>query len=222
MQSMRFIFVLMLSLPVCLASCRSDRRPGADGSSPSNVGPLSAGETAERIRSLRHDGRYRELRNYIVPEHAAIVIDFLMAMDDVIAANESVQLAIRKNAPASQAKNWDLGAMRYLQGVFSDDVKVIDEKVEDPRAIVTIEVGGQLPLEHAEFRKIGERWLFCPDSDFAGFPESLRKLAISLRRVARAIDAGSRDDDAIQTEYHLRVSPQVQRVQALAAAQIKD
>lgn len=199
--------------------CQSERTtPSSATAAPPPAVSVSPIATVERIRRLREEGSYRELRSCIEPEQAADVVGFLMAMDEVLAANEAVRNAMRRHAPTVVLPDLDLAAFRHLQGVFSADVTVVDSSVEEPRAWVTIRVADQLPLERVELRRVGNRWLYHPDASFKGFPESLGRLAVSLRRVARAVEDGARTEEQIRDEYRLRVVPQVQSVQKLAAA----
>lgn len=221
---MRTTALLALTTALLLpAACRSsrDQSVSTSGESASVSIPATPMATVERIRSLRNDGRYHELRAFVPPQEVATTIDFLMAMDEVISANAGVQAAVRRHAPASVAE-LDLSVLRNLQGVFSADVKVVDERVDGKNAWVSIEVGGQLPLEQVRLTREDTRWVYHPDASLKGFPESLQRLAASLRRVAKIIEAGSKQPNDIRDAYRVCVSPHVKNVQQLAAAQTSE
>ncbi len=193
----------------------------ADVVSPTAASPASPAQTVEHIHRLRMEGRYSELAEYVEPLHATGTVEFLLAMDELLAANDEAQAAIRDSAPTAPSAIWDLGGLKNRQGVMSADVRVVEERVQGTEAKVTVQVADLVPLEVVALRKVNGRWVYCPESDVGTLPESLRGLAQCLRRIAGTIRHDSMQEAQIGREFRLCVSPRLKAIGALAAGQTK-
>lgn len=177
--------------------------------------PATPKETVERMVELRRLARYGVLRTFVEPAHASGVIDFLLAMDDVGAANAEVQAAIRKRLPSVAASNWDLSWLRNWQSLFSADVRVLDEQVDGDRARVTIRVADVMPLETIEMRREGTRWVYDPGAGPGALPPALHRLATSLRRIAATVMTRDLTERDLRTEFRLRIHPLLRRMASM-------
>ncbi len=193
-----------------------ESRAASDVTGVSHV-PPTPGATVEYISKLRNEGRYVELRAFIERSQASGVVDFLLAMDELLAANDEVQAAIRDKAPAAPALTWDLGPLKNRQGLLSADVKVIDEQIEGPQAWVTIQVENTVPLEKIPLRRVDGRWVYWPESEVGELPEALRGLSRSLKRIASTIRRESLDEDGIAAEFRLCIQPRLRQIETVAA-----
>jgi hypothetical protein len=206
---------------LAMAGCQGQNTPQATqaGTITRTGTPATPSQTVERLHALRTHGQYAELGAIIEHTDAADLVDFLLAMDEFMSANDEVQAAIRKFAPTAPAMKWDLSSMENRQGLFSTDVKVIDEETKGSQAWVTIQVADTVPLEIIPLRSIGGRWVYCPESRVGGLPSAIRRLSRAMRRVANSISHDSLTEDEIHTEFRLRISPYLKAIQSIAAAQ---
>ena len=145
------------------------------------------------------------------------MIDFLLAMDELLAANDAIQNALREKTPHSAAVRWDLGYLRNSQGLFSEDVQVVSERTEGPQAFVTVRVADAPVLETVPLRRIEGRWVYCPETEIGNVPQTLRVLATSLKRMARSLRRETMTEEQIQNEFRLCISPRLKDVQLAAA-----
>ncbi|MFQ6047880.1 MAG: hypothetical protein ACE5K7_00765, partial [Phycisphaerae bacterium] len=126
--------------------CGCDRRQPPV--SPAAIGPVlnTPVETLRALRRWQANKQYRLMEPYIVPESRAELIDTLMAVDRVLAANARLhQLARQRFGPGVML--WpELSSLRQSLGPFSRRIKVIDSRQDRRQAIVMLQVGNRVPL----------------------------------------------------------------------------
>lgn len=210
--------IVTLALAGCSRSGRNEQSQASPFPPPVVRAPATPGRTVELLHELRNHRRYADLGAFLAPAHAATAVDFLLAMDELLVANDEVQAAIREHAPMAPAMEWDLAGLKNRQGLLSADVRVLDERVEGPQAWVTIQVADILPLEIVPMRWLGDRWVYWPESEVGSLPEALRGVTRAMKRVADAVAHGSITDEQISTEFRLRISPRLKALQSIAPA----
>lgn len=221
-MSDRYLIGVVSVVALALAGCSRNNSPQQSQAAlvpPTAVpAPATPGRTVELLHTLRTHRHYAALTGFLAPTHAATAIDFLLAMDELLVANDEVQAAIRNRVPMAPALEWDLGSLKNQQGLLSADVRVVDERIEGPQAWVTIQVGNMLPLEIVPMRRLRDRWVYWPESEVGALPDALRGLARAMKRVAHSIDQGPATEEQIRTEFRLRVSPRLKAIEATALA----
>jgi len=214
--------VLVALATVGVTGCR-----GREAASPSGASAgvadldqdrLTPSQTVRQMSALRTARRYVELRRFIEPERASKVIEFLLAMDELLAANDVVREAVRERLGARPAVGWDLDVLKDRQGLFSPVIRVVDERVEGSDATVTVQVADRVPLETVRLRRLEGRWTYCPMSEVGELPRALRGLSRALRRVALAVKAGPITEEGIRAEFRVRVLPQLKNIELAAGA----
>jgi hypothetical protein len=210
--------LVALAAAGCTRNGSSSQSQASPLAPPAVHAPATPARTVELLHELRNHRHYAELGAFLAPPHAATAIDFLLAMDELLVANDEVQAAIREHAPTAPAREWDLAALKNRQGLLSADVRVIDERIEGPQAWVTIQVGDLLPLEIVPMRRIGDRWVYWPESEVGALPDALRGLSRAMKRVANAVARGAVTEDQIRTEFRLRISPRLKAIASAASA----
>jgi hypothetical protein len=185
------------------------------------VQPVTPSDVVLHVHKLRRQRKYTELRDWIVPDRASATMDFLLAMDHLLAANAAAQEAIKAKVPTAPALEWDLSRLADLQGVFSSRIRVISETKESPRATVMIEVADQLPLEQVNLHWTNGRWLLVSDAGLKLLPEPLMQLAEGLRHVTTTVQSKPVTIDEIREEFRVRVGPRLRHLQDIAQEQAR-
>lgn len=215
----------LLAAALLLTAGGCDRRPGSEtaASSLAVAGrsdvSLSPAQTIQRIHTLRTEHRYAELIRHLDPHQATGILDFLLAMDELIAAEREVQAAARQ-CPGVRATDCSLGDLANSQGVFSERLRVVSERVEADRAAVTIQIADMLPLETVELESVGGRWVYTAESPAGHLPEALRDLARAMRRFGASLRAAPVGPEQFRAEFRLRISPHLRRITELTSVKI--
>jgi len=221
----RRLSILLLAAVLVLTTGGCDRHPESE-TALSSLAPaggsdvsLSPAQTVERIHTLRTEHRYAELIRHLNPHQATDILDFLLAMDELIAAEREVQAAARQ-CPGVRATDCSLGDLANSQGVFSERLRVVSERVEADRAAVTIQIADMLPLETVELESVGGRWVYSVESPAGPLPDALRDLARAMRRFGASLRAGPMGPDQFRAEFRLRISPRLRRITELTSVKI--
>ena len=184
--------VLLLS-----ASCdRSDHR--SDGSDPEVAtravitGPrrevISPTQTVRRVHQLRIAGQVAQLEKHLLPSQRPYIVELIQSIDQLLSANRVLQASIAKHLGSATAIAFDRSEAANAIGVFSKDLEVLNERIEGDRAVVTIQVGGRVPLEEVQLVREQGRWLIQTDPPIPEVAKELRKLADVLVQAARRLE----------------------------------
>lgn len=169
--------------------------------------PLTLEETFEKIRSLHERRSYLPLRAYIHPNGRESVIDLLIAIDELQAANQAALRAIEESCPEAPLKRYDLaGRLVSNLEMFSRDVKFVDASSQDARATVRIRVGDANVLRSVSFERRGDHWLYVPGPRVDELVTLVRELTRQFHRLATLVSTGPRTPRQIDQEYYLFVA----------------
>lgn len=209
------------SIPPSAASAVESAGAGvvAGGGMPDEQSPRSPGETVSAIQSARRDGDYKHLAPLIAPELRQATVEFLRAVDGVLAANSSLQETSAARYHGALAGRWDLAAMRNNLGPFSESVSVIREVIDGDRAVVTLQEGDHVPLYHASFERADGGWLYRPEPIPPGTVREMNRLARILADVGESMSRGAPYRE-IDEAFRFRVLPQIVRVRQLERASV--
>ncbi|HOB75524.1 MAG TPA: hypothetical protein PKG54_13485 [Phycisphaerae bacterium] len=216
------LLVLMVTVPGL--TCRNvDTRPVmADFDLPSGP-PKSLRATFDHLRDAYQRRAYLALRPYMDPAHRDQVIDMLLAVDDLLAANAAVLKAIDTALPDAPGPRPDISGviMAHLE-LFSRDVRIVEEHEDRQagQAIIRIEIANTPPPVDVHFRLREGHWVYVPGA--TGGPATIhafRELTKALDRTARSLTT-SEDLSPRQVldDYRLFVLPMLNRMaQTLAS-----
>ncbi len=210
------------------ASCRTDLGRDPEPSPEAGDAPLvssergrdlSPTETISTLHALHRGRDFTRLGPWIVKDLRTASLAYLEAVDVLLAANESLRRATRDRYHGAFTSRWDLSAIRNNLGPFSQDVRIVGERIDGDRAIVTLQEGDHVPLFHARLERRGDRWLYRPTDVSPRTLPGLRRLARMLDDVAASVRRGA-PPESVDEAFRYRVMPQVARVQRAEAEAI--
>jgi hypothetical protein len=187
---------------------------GCDRPPPANP-PASPGgprDTIARIIELRDQRRYASLEPLIHPDRAADTTRFVRSLDDFAAANTALCAWLRNHVAPGLAQtvdqayipaDLDLFAGPTL-GIFSTDVRLLDEAITGDDATVSYMIAGVLPARHATLRRIDDTWRLTPtDTPITELADAFDALTAGLQRARRALVAGDMAPDDILADPNI-------------------
>jgi hypothetical protein len=181
------------------------------GPSPAASASRSPAETARLLQTLHQQRDYAAIAPLIVADRRDAQLDLLMTIDDVLSANEDLQVAVRKAYGGAVTGLWDLAAMENNLGPFSARVAIINQSFKGNTATVTFQEGENVPLARALFDWAEDRWQYRPEATPAQLLPELGRLARILRDVTKAAGNGTSFDDCFNI-FAQRVFPQMHRI----------
>ncbi len=202
--------IVGLAVMAVTIGCRHG--PGeADGST--GTPPDSAQATFEAMRDWYAQGAYARLRPHIDPAQRDNLIDLLVALDELLAANEAVLAAIRAACPTADTAQFDLSYLRDWMELFSREARIVHKQEQDGRAVLTVQVGMRMPFERLEFEFRDGRWVYLPGRIPRETASAVRRLIVTLDRF-RVTVASERPvtEDTLLQEYRIRVRPRLAQI----------
>ena len=181
-------------------------------SSASVAAPAGLVETYEQLRGDHARGAYQSMRPYIDPQHREDVIDLLVAVDELLAANTGAQEAIRRACPTVAAERFDLSMVADNLELFSRDARLIRAEEQGDRGTVTVQIADRVPLVHLRFERRQGRWIYLPGQWDAPIIPTVREVAGALNRIAVVVSSGPRAPEDIESEYRFRIGPKLRQV----------
>jgi hypothetical protein len=185
------------------ADCTRAPTPAAAQAPTASISPR---DTLARLIELHVAQKYRELTPLVVPGRGDDVVQFLMAVDDFLAANhrlcdwlrEHVGLGLSQIIDQSYvADDLAIYAGEDL-GLFSRHVELLDITVETDRATVAFTIAERLPARHARLRKFDGIWRYDPGPRFSDdLPTAFHELARGLESVLADLEYGRLSADAL-------------------------
>lgn len=202
-----------------MSGCRSDK-PTADSSLPHRESELSvAAHAAESpanlanlLRELHERCEYATIADYITADRRDSVIAILRAIDEVLESDDLLKAAVAARFGGPRFIAWDMSIMRNNLGVFSGEVRVINQTFHGNRATVTLQEGEHVPLVRAPFVLSEGRWLYEPDMPPRAMAAGLRGLAGALASIREEIERGDTDYAEYLQSFYGRVLPEMERV----------
>lgn len=171
----------------------------------------------DRLREWHAGHSYMSMMPWIHPAARDDLIEVLVAVDELMLANTSAQVAIAQSCPSIDPRPFDMSAISNFLDLFSRDAEFVGEKIEGETAVVTIQVARRLPLKHLRFERDQGRWVYHPGPLPDGLAASIRLLAKGLDRFATAIAAGTCSPDKVDSEFRYRVVARLDALRKLAA-----
>jgi hypothetical protein len=187
--------------------------PPAAAAAPSR----SPAEIAQLLQTLHQQHDYAAIGPLIVADRRAAMLKLLIAVDDVLSANQELQNAARQAFGSAVTGMWDISAMENNLGPFSSRVAVINQTFKGNTATVTLQEGDNVPLARVPFDWVGDCWQYRPEAIPAQILPELGSLAGILRDLAKSTRAGAPFDTCFDA-FTERVFPQMRRIMTASDA----
>ncbi|HUW81395.1 MAG TPA: hypothetical protein VMZ31_01210 [Phycisphaerae bacterium] len=179
-----------------------DRRPQQPAAPPDPVAVL------RDLRRCHHARQYRQMERLVVEGRRNELIDALMGVDQLLAANRRLKELVAERIGPEAAPWWDLSLIENGLGPFSRDVDVVAVQVDGPHASVTIQVAQRVPLLEMEFvREPPGPWRYVPDPPIPGMAEQLRELARNLDSLADQLKDSTTTPEQFERSFRRQVLP---------------
>jgi len=183
-------------------------------------------ETIQQLISARSTSTYERFRDLVVPGQAEGLIRTLSAIDQFLVRNRELCNYVREHFDYGTARMIDQSYLASMLEVFSDDVRLVAERIEGRQAFVSFMVGNRLPLRRARLVLLDGSWRYDPGTGFdPQIPRAFREMARGLEWVLADLKSGRidaarvRDDPRVLAhEVMLRLTPGVKLLPAGAAS----
>jgi hypothetical protein len=208
---------------VGLAGCRDAGTSAESVAKPCVDSPVTVHQTFDCLRAWHAAGAYQAMRPYLDPSACEEVLDLLVALDGLLAANAGAQDAVRRACPQADAARLDLSYLEQYMGLFSRGTTFLREIQKDDRTTVITQIGDRLPLEELQFRREhvrGQpgRWVYVPGRSVPGLVQLLREMTRALDQITLVMsDARDVAPEKVMDEYRIRVVAKLRRYANLLA-----
>ncbi len=174
---------------------------------------------AHRLVAARQAGDLVALQKLVLPERAAEVARALVAMDDLIRANQQLCSFLRREVRAGLAEVVDQSHLATRLGIFSRDVRLLEARPIDADTVdVTFTVGDRLPAERARFALLDSAWRYDPvDPQPPLFVEGVRALTAALRSLHDDLESGALSRAAVRRDPNIFIAEAQERLSDAAA-----
>jgi hypothetical protein len=177
---------------------------------------ISPSQTVHEARRLRNRSAFDDLEEYLLPDQRTAVIANLLAVDRLVVAYRSLNRLIEDRIGPGSATWINADAIANIAGVFSADVEIIDETIDDDYALVAFSVAGRVPLEEITLVRRDNRWRLRGEAPAPELSLQLRKLAAAADRVRLLLNTRDMTADELRSELALRQDPILKRIQELS------
>lgn len=188
---------------------------GTSSGAADSAAALSPQEVVRRVNQHRRADELSEVEQYLVPELAPYLISFVNAIDKMLQANRVVLAAVTKHFGQAAATEFDRSGIGDMLGVLARDVKVVDQQINGDQAVVSLQVGGRMPLQQAHLIRRDGRWLIVTEQPVPGLPEAFNDLAEAMMESARLLESREMSKEAFKQELALRRAPIQRRLQQI-------
>lgn len=221
---MKRLGMLSCVLATVALGCRDDP-PAASAQAPQPRIAASPTDAFFAIREAYEAGQLGRVEPYLLPEHRVVLIDTLMAMRALRAANDRMYAAVERQFGRWTADVLDRSRLLDYFGLFAPEVSFICEEGPDPldgnRVSVCIQVGDNLPLERIDFVCQAGRWYYdpgtpIPELSAVKMPEVLNGLARGLDLVADRLERNELTREQLLSEFRTRLDPLIRKLPPVA------
>lgn len=217
-----FALRLALALPLFALAATSgcDRHQPATTSAATDLTAAGAKSVTplavvEAVHASRIVGEFDALADHLCCDQGDAVVELVRCVDRLESANRKLTDAVTRTLGRAAAKRFDRAQAGNVIGVFSRDVRVVDERIADRTATVSIQVGSRLPLQQVELIREGDRWRIRVDPPIPGVSEELCRLADALSETAGRLARSPMTEQQLADELALREAAVGRRITAL-------
>ncbi len=222
------MIVFVLGAAAVVASCERADAPGAGSTVPggghqrgddaADASPAegrSPIDVVRRVHEYRLAGRVGLIAQHLVPDQRPYVIELVQGVDRLLWGNQVLQAAVANHFGPASARGFDRSQAGNAIGVFSQDVDILDERIDGETAMVGIQVAGRVPLDEVKLLRREGRWLIQTDPPIPGVADELRRLAEVLVDTAHMLDKRAMTPIEFKKELDLREASIGRRIAAL-------
>lgn len=219
MHWMRTILLLAVlsGVPAC-----NESTPDSSSACRTTGEPLSLADTFHQLRACMAERSYRAMEPYIEETGRKQVIEMLIAVDELLAANEAALQAARQACPGIDVRPFDMSVLADNLDLFSRRVTCIACEESGNHGVVTASISDRLPLDRIEFIHEHGYWMYEPGPSWPAVTPAIREIAAALERIVFVISQKPHTPEEIRDEYRLRVSPKVRRIIAMVTTSAPD
>lgn len=214
------VLILTICLALPLASCDRFRSSPPTASTACAQAGTSLVATFGCLREHHADGGYAALTPYVAPESRKRLLDLLLAVDTLLAANSGTQKAIRTACPEVDPHCFDLTALRDSLDLFARDLQVIRHEENGNDGTITARIGTEGKVIHLRFRREAGKWVYVPGYLAPDLASRVRDVARGLDRMTLVLSNMKQvTPPGLAREYEIRVQPKLRRLRAAATSQ---
>jgi len=174
-------------------------------------------DVVRRVHELRLRRRWFDLEEHLVSEQREPVRNLIVAMDSLLDANARMRKAIIESHGLAAAAPLDRSQAGNAIGVFSMEVTVLGQRIDDERAVVTIQVDDRVPVEEVELVRRGGHWLIRTDPPVEALPPQLAKLAGVMNEAAERMEREALTVDELTALLDTEQTPVLRRIARLTS-----
>jgi len=218
------LLLLVSALWVGSMACHRERDP-AEEAARLDDGPTTVRDTFDRLRSWHAKGNYVAMRPYIAADGRVGLLDLLVAVDRLIAANNAALVAVAKACPTMDLRPFDLSIIQDNLDLFSRQIQWVSVDEQGDHAVVTAEVSGRLPLATMRFERQQGRWCYAPGAGDPTILTLIRQITRSLKQIELVVNttsqpsgklsekpSGKLSEEQIAEEYRIRILPKIRKM----------
>lgn len=183
------------------------------GSAVAGTGPA---DSVRRAHDARVAGDFAGLGEFIVDDHRGAVRELVQATDRLVAAEAEFRATVTRRLGHAAAMGVDRSGVGDAIGVFSRNVRVVDERIDGDRAIVTVQVADRVPLEEVTVVRREGRWLIETDPPMDGIASGMRELAEVLLAMSRRVERGDVSEATLISELAAQQAPVFRKFRSLS------
>lgn len=177
------------------AGCRRSTNQDSDG----------PGKLLVQLCDLHRQHGYKEMESLVDPDRVGVMINTLMAVDQLLDAGAQLQQTAEQRLGPTAAVVCDISDVADYLGPFSRNMQVVSTRMEGDRAIVVYQVGERVPVERAEVRRMAGRWRYVPDEPDQALPALLMQLTDRMVRLRNEAESGAYEEAPFIEEYARQV-----------------
>ncbi len=214
--------VLIAAVATAFPACR----PPADDQGPSADvcvnPPRSVRQTFDCLRLWHARCAYAAMRPYLDPNAREDLVDLLVAMDELLAANAGTQAAIRQACPGLDPSPYDLSYLQHYMAFFSKDVEYVRERNMGDEVVVVVQIGGRMPLEELQFRRLKPKkgpswWVYVPGGQVPQLVPLIRQVAGALSQITLVLSTSKNvTPEEVRREFEIRIRQRILKKAGLA------
>ncbi len=155
----------------------------------------------------------------LLPDQRPAVIELLQTVDRLTAAERSLRDAVAFKFGRASASAFDHSEVANVVGVFSRDVEILGERIDGDHAVVTVQVGGRVPLDQVNLALVDGEWRIRTDAPIPGLAGELNRLADVFSSLTRRATEGTATLEELRRELDSRAAEVFRRIQVLTEKQ---
>ena len=213
---MRRFLYCFLSLAPLVCGCGHNTPKLAKAEATAGAKKYSLHDTYDHLRDCCTRRAYWAMRPYIDPAHCEDVLDLLIAVDELLAANAGTQRAIRTACPTFPAERLDLSTLADNLDLFSRTVRFVSQQESGSTGMVRVRIGDRSELSDLPFENRHGYWVYMPGGSPADLLQVIRDMRVALDRITLTLGDQPKSPEQIGNEYRLRIGPKLKRISQLA------